>query len=43
LQSPRERDVDYEPVHLGHRSEWFLLGTITKIVEVPIEGRFGSR
>jgi hypothetical protein len=37
-----KHNPDYEPVHLGHRSEWFLMGTITKIVEAPIERRFGA-
>jgi phage repressor protein C with HTH and peptisase S24 domain len=27
---------DYEPVKLGHHTEWFLVGTITKIVEAPL-------
>ncbi|HKO59266.1 MAG TPA: S24 family peptidase [Thermoanaerobaculia bacterium] len=34
-----KHNPDYDPVRLGHRSEWFLVGTITKIVEAPIERR----
>jgi len=26
----------YSPVKLGHHTEWFLVGTITKIVEAPL-------
>lgn len=41
-QEPKGRVVlqkhnpDYDPVPLGHPSEWFLVGTITKIVEAPL-------
>lgn len=38
-----KHNPDYEPVRLGHRSEWFLVGTITKIVEAPIARRSASR
>ena len=30
---------EYAAVPLGHRSEWFLVGTITKIVEAPLPRR----
>jgi len=32
-------NAEYAPVPLGHRSEWFLVGTITKIVEAPLPRR----
>lgn len=32
----RKHNPDYDPVSLGHHSEWFLVGTITKIVEAPL-------
>ncbi len=35
----KKHNSDYPPVHLGHRSEWFLVGTITKIVEAPLPRR----
>ena len=31
-----KHNPDYDPAPLGHRSEWFLLGTVTKIVEAPL-------
>jgi phage repressor protein C with HTH and peptisase S24 domain len=31
-----KHNPDYEPVPLGHRTEWFLVGTVTKIVEAPL-------
>lgn len=31
-----KRNEHYGPVKLGHHSEWFLVGTITKIVEAPL-------
>lgn len=34
-----KHNADYDSVPLGHRSEWFLVGTITKIVEAPLERR----
>ena len=34
-----KHNQDYDPVRLGHRSEWFLMGTITKIVEAPLPRR----
>jgi len=27
---------EYPPVKLGHHTEWFLVGTVTKIVEAPL-------
>lgn len=32
----QKHNPDYDPVPLGHPSEWFLVGTITKIVEAPL-------
>ncbi len=34
-----KHNTDYDAVRLGHRSEWFLVGTITKIVEAPLPRR----
>jgi len=34
-----KRNDQYPPVKLGHHSEWFLVGTITKIVEAPLPRR----
>jgi hypothetical protein len=34
-----KHNAEYAPVRLGHRSEWFLIGTITKIVEAPLPRR----
>jgi hypothetical protein len=34
-----KHNPEYAPVLLGHRSEWFLVGTITKIVEAPLPRR----
>lgn len=34
-----KHNKDFPPVRLGHRSEWFLVGTITKIVEAPLPRR----
>ena len=34
-----KHNSDYPPVRLGHHSEWFLVGTITKIVEAPLPRR----
>lgn len=31
-----KHNADYDPVALGHHTEWFLVGTVTKIVEAPI-------
>lgn len=31
-----KHNPDYERVQLGHHTEWFLMGTITKIVEAPL-------
>jgi hypothetical protein len=31
-----KRNPDFEPVELGHHTEWFLVGTITRIVEAPL-------
>jgi hypothetical protein len=34
-----KHNSEYEPVRLGHRSRWFVVGTITKIVEAPLPRR----
>ncbi|MDQ3280996.1 MAG: S24 family peptidase [Acidobacteriota bacterium] len=34
-----KHNKDFPPVRLGHHSEWFLMGTITKIVEAPLARR----
>jgi phage repressor protein C with HTH and peptisase S24 domain len=34
-----KHNAEYARVPLGHRSEWFLVGTITKIVEAPLPRR----
>ena len=31
-----KHNLDYAPVPLGHHTEWFLVGVITKIVEAPV-------
>jgi len=38
-----KHNADHKPVILGHHSEWFLLGTITKIVEAPVSRRPPAR
>ena len=31
-----KHNAQYDPVPLGHHSEWFLVGIVTKIVEAPL-------
>lgn len=31
-----KHNPEYKPVPLGHHTEWFLVGTITKVVEAPL-------
>jgi phage repressor protein C with HTH and peptisase S24 domain len=35
----KKHNPDYDEVRLGHPTEWFVVGTITKIVEAPLPRR----